>query len=191
MQSIPVRNLFTIYFESTYGEVDLHLESHDNFFGLAFGDRRVEMKLYYREDDLASEWKCVAGAKAFKWSKKGQETSVPTDPSMYRFSLRLVEGIVHFIKSKFFIGCIGFASDHPFEAERFSPSFLLLPKNRNSNSNSDSGKIQIKYLLIRKPNGSFCRRRKILLALQYFALLTGQSAHSRNECNRILVGAEQ
>jgi hypothetical protein len=66
MQSIPVRNLFTIYFESTHGEVDLHLESHDNFFGLAFGDRRVEMKLYYREDDLASEWKCVAGAKAFK-----------------------------------------------------------------------------------------------------------------------------
>jgi hypothetical protein len=48
MQSIPVRNLFTIYFESTHGEVDLHLESNDNFFGLAFGDRRVEMKLYYR-----------------------------------------------------------------------------------------------------------------------------------------------
>lgn len=146
MQSIHVRNLFSIYFESTYGEVDLQLESNETFFGLMFGEQRVEMKLYYREDDLAAEWKCVHGAKAFKWPKKGQETSVPTDPSMHRFSLRIAEGILHFRKPKYFIGCVGFTTNVPGEAERFSPSFLLLPKNRNSGSNSDSGRILLKKL---------------------------------------------
>ncbi len=141
MQSIHVRNLFTIYFESTYGEADLQLTSDENFFGLMFGDQSIEMKLYYREDDLASEWKCVPGSKAFKWPKKSQETSVPTDPSMRRFSLRIVEGILHFRKHKYFLGCLGFASNSHGEAERFSPCFLLLPKNRNSGSNSDSGTI--------------------------------------------------
>lgn len=144
MQSIHVRNLFTIYFESTYGEVDLQLESNENFFGLKFGDQQIEMKLYYREDDLASEWKCVPGIKAFKWPKKDQETSVPTDPSMHRFNLRIVEGILHFRKPKYFIGCVGFASNNPADPERFSPSFVLLPKNRNSGSNSDSGRIHVK-----------------------------------------------
>ena len=142
MQSIHVRNLFTIYYESPYGDVDPLLTSNENIFGLMFGDQCVEMKLYYREDDITSEWKCVPGTTAFKWPKKTQETSAPTDPSMRRFSLRIAEGILHFRKHKYFLGCIGFATNNHGEAERFSPCFVLLPKNRNSGSNSDSGRIR-------------------------------------------------
>lgn len=141
MQSIPVRNLFTIYFESTFGDsLDPHLESNDFFFGLQFGGQSLEMNLYYREDDLASEWVRVPGFKAFKWPKKSQETIVPTDPAMRRFSLRIVEGILHFRKHKYFIGCVGFSSPTSGTPELYSPSFLLLPKIRNtSGKNSDSG----------------------------------------------------